>query len=84
LLRDGEPEPPEPSSRRIEDLVDRANRAGLAVSLEWHWSRPLAPMVDLAAHRIVQEGLTNAAKHAPGAAVRIQLTVADTPTPRLR
>ncbi|GAA4226642.1 histidine kinase [Actinomadura meridiana] len=33
----------------------------------------LAPMVALAAHRIVQEAVTNAAKHAPGAAITVHL-----------
>ncbi|MFF3315423.1 sensor histidine kinase [Streptomyces sp. NPDC003035] len=31
------------------------------------------PMVDRAAHRVVQESLTNAARHAPGAPVRVAL-----------
>ncbi|MFD0904596.1 sensor histidine kinase [Actinomadura sediminis] len=31
------------------------------------------PMVALAAHRVAQEGITNAAKHAPGAAVTVRL-----------
>ncbi|MEW2358953.1 histidine kinase, partial [Spirillospora sp. NPDC029432] len=33
----------------------------------------VAPMVALAAHRVVQEALTNAAKHAPGAPVTVRL-----------
>ncbi|OLT20500.1 hypothetical protein BJF79_47255 [Actinomadura sp. CNU-125] len=32
------------------------------------------PMVGLAAHRVVQEAITNAAKHAPGAPVTVRLT----------
>ncbi|GAA3956215.1 histidine kinase [Actinomadura viridis] len=33
-----------------------------------------APMVTLAAHRVVQEALTNATKHAPGAPITVRLT----------
>ncbi|MFC7104925.1 ATP-binding protein [Nonomuraea rubra] len=36
-------------------------------------SRPLPPQVERAAYRIVQESLTNAARHAPGAAVSVRL-----------
>ena len=37
----------------------------------------LDPGVELAAYRIVQEALTNARRHAPGAAVDIELRYAD-------
>ncbi|MBT2211953.1 sensor histidine kinase [Actinomadura sp. NEAU-AAG7] len=41
----------------------------------------VAGLVRLAAHRVVQEGITNAAKHAPGAAVTVSVTRrADTDT----
>jgi signal transduction histidine kinase len=77
VLRDGEPAPLHPVSDRIEDLVDRTAQAGLAASLEWHSVRRLPPMVDQAAHRVVREALTNAAKHAAQAAVRVRLATAD-------
>ncbi|HEX2298578.1 MAG TPA: ATP-binding protein, partial [Pseudonocardiaceae bacterium] len=35
--------------------------------------RPLAPEASLAVYRTVQEALTNARKHAPGAPVHVQL-----------
>jgi signal transduction histidine kinase len=40
-------------------------------------AQPLAAGVDLAAYRIVQEALTNARRHAPGAAVDVELRYAD-------
>ncbi|NEC53918.1 two-component sensor histidine kinase, partial [Actinospica acidiphila] len=36
-------------------------------------ARPLAPAADHAVYRIVQEGLTNAHKHAPGAPITVEL-----------
>jgi signal transduction histidine kinase len=35
--------------------------------------RPLSPGVELSAYRILQEALTNVAKHAPGAAASVTL-----------
>lgn len=81
VLRDGEPVPLHPGPGRIEDLVDRAIEAGVAVSLNWDGPRDLPPRTSRAAHRVVQEGLTNALKHAPGTPVRVCLaTVASTTT----
>lgn len=80
VLRDGEPAPLAPVADDIEDLVDRAGRAGLPVTLAWTGSRELELTVDRAAHRVVQEALTNAVKHAPGAAVQVRVTVTDATT----
>jgi signal transduction histidine kinase len=54
-----------PSLSRVDDLAGRARAAGLAVTLEVD-GRPgaLPAGIDLAAFRIVQEALANAAKHA--------------------
>ncbi|GIH16991.1 sensor histidine kinase [Rugosimonospora africana] len=76
VLRDGtEPAPLEPVHETVSDLVDRARRSGLAVRLRVNGdpARP-APMLDRAVYRVVQESLTNAAKHAPGAAVTVLVT----------
>ncbi len=56
---------PQPEIGRVETLIEGARQAGLEVSFESKGKpRPLAPAVDLSAYRIVQEALTNAAKHA--------------------
>jgi signal transduction histidine kinase len=56
----------------IGELVTRASAAGLAVSCRFSGSADdlPAPAAD-AAYRVVQESLTNALKHAPGAPVDI-------------
>ncbi|MER7398579.1 histidine kinase [Streptomyces sp. NPDC000151] len=51
------------------DAADRVARTGAVDGL--------SPMVGLAVHRVVQESLTNAAKHAPGGAVRVRIDRAD-------
>ena len=58
----------------MDDLADTAAAAGLAVRVEESGQRtPLPADVDLAAYRIVQEALTNSARHSGGtnATVRI-------------
>ncbi|GGY77580.1 two-component sensor histidine kinase [Streptomyces anulatus] len=58
----------------IDGLVESSRGAGTAVSLARSGvRRPLAPAADHEAYRIVQEGLTNAHKHAPGAPIRLAL-----------
>ncbi|WP_438490017.1 sensor histidine kinase [Streptomyces sp. S186] len=58
----------------IESLVGASRSAGTAVELRRSGEpRPLPPTADHAAYRIAQEGLTNAHKHAPGAAITIEL-----------
>lgn len=56
----------------VADLVDGAAAAGLAVTLltEGECAQP-SPVAERAVHRVVQEALTNAAKHAPKAAVTV-------------
>ncbi|MBP2365482.1 sensor histidine kinase [Pseudonocardia parietis] len=78
LLRDGDAvDPPTAPARlsELDELVDDARRAGLTVRLDDERAPAAeAPAaVELTGYRIVQESLTNAIKHAPGAAVRVGL-----------
>jgi signal transduction histidine kinase len=56
---------PQPGLGNLEPLLDEFRRAGLTVELQVEGSPVfLAQAIDLSAYRIVQEGLTNALKHA--------------------
>jgi signal transduction histidine kinase len=53
----------------LESLAERHRSAGLEVDVRSHGSpRPLPPGLDQAAYRILQEALTNAARHGQGSA----------------
>jgi len=56
---------PQPSLEHVDKLVEQAREAGLPVELKIEGDPlPLSAGVDLTAYRLVQEGLTNALKHA--------------------
>jgi signal transduction histidine kinase len=56
-----------PAVGRIGDLVARARSAGQPVELrETGGGQPVTDATELAVYRLVQEGLTNALRHAPG------------------
>ncbi|MFJ5985620.1 sensor histidine kinase [Lentzea sp. NPDC092896] len=74
LLRDGEP----PSVLDLHDLVDRATKAGLRV--EFSTDGPIPSTVERTVHRVVQEALTNAAKHAPKSLLRLNITTDEATT----
>lgn len=72
---DAAPEPPQPTATSIESLVEQFRTAGM--NLQW------TPQVDPSAipdtigrtaYRTVQEGLTNAAKHAPRTRVDVTMS----------
>jgi signal transduction histidine kinase len=61
-------EPP-PGLAAVHALVERHRAAGLAVDIHTRGARrPLSPGADQAAYRILQEALTNAARHGKGGA----------------
>jgi signal transduction histidine kinase len=63
---------------RIGDLVAHARQAGLPVEVKiTGTARRLPDDLDLAAYRIVQEGLTNALKHAGGARTGVLVAYED-------
>jgi signal transduction histidine kinase len=66
---------PQPGLAQLGDLIDEAREASGSV-VRLIVSGPvtrLDPGVELAGYRIVQEALTNARRHAPGAAVDVEL-----------
>jgi signal transduction histidine kinase len=66
-----------PQARDLPDLVAGYGSAGLKVKLDMTGDLATIPGdVGLAAYRIVQESLANAAKHAPGATVQVVVLVA--------
>ncbi|MEZ0064609.1 signal transduction histidine kinase [Streptacidiphilus sp. MAP12-20] len=65
---------PQPTLDRLPELMENVRGAGLAVVIETVGERrALSPGVELSAFRIVQEALSNAMRHAPGASVRVLL-----------
>jgi signal transduction histidine kinase len=83
VLREGgeqtAPEPPQPTLAEVPALIDESRAAGMHVRARI--DAPEAEVVPAAlgrtAYRVVQEGLTNARKHAPGAAVDVAVAVDD-------
>lgn len=82
VMRTGEESPaalaPQPGLQHLDRLIAQVEEAGLPVTLRIEGDRPdLSPGVDLSAYRIVQEGLTNALKHANGARAEVVVRYGD-------
>ncbi|WP_127502483.1 sensor histidine kinase [Actinoplanes solisilvae] len=71
---DTRPEPPQPRFWEVADLLTGARTAGMNIDFAWVVPRA-SPSQELGrtAYRVVQEALTNARKHAPGAEVEVLL-----------
>jgi signal transduction histidine kinase len=70
---------PQPGLEQLPGLVDEARESSGAACRLIVSGRPAAidPGVSLAAYRIAQEALTNARRHAPGAAVDVEVRYGD-------
>jgi signal transduction histidine kinase len=72
------PRAPAPGLARLGDLVETAAAAGLAVRVQEDGQRaPLPADVDLTAYRIIQEALTNSARHSGGTTATVRLGFGD-------
>ncbi len=66
------------TAETVPDLVARTAASGVRITLHQHDAddaptAPPPPLVAHAVHRVVQEAVTNATKHAPGAAITVEL-----------
>jgi signal transduction histidine kinase len=66
---------PQPGLRELPALVEKARAAGAEILFQpgEALGHPVDDIVGLAAYRIVQEGLSNALRHAPGATITVEL-----------
>ncbi|MGP4000444.1 sensor histidine kinase [Streptomyces sp. 8N706] len=65
---------PQPTLGSLDDLLETHRSTGGKVELRTEGPRPaLSSSVELSVYRIVQEALTNARRHAPGACVVVDL-----------
>ena len=73
VLRAPVGELPQPTLADVAQLVAESGRAGMRVALHDETSAAVPDLAGRTAYRVVQEALTNARKHAPGAEVLVHL-----------
>jgi signal transduction histidine kinase len=73
VLRAPVGELPQPTLADVRQLVAESGRAGMRVTLHDETSDVVPDLAGRTAYRVVQEALTNARKHAPGAQVGVHL-----------
>lgn len=73
---------PQPTAADVEDLIEESRGAGMRIG--WSPSDPVRELllvlpadVGRTLYRGLQEGLTNAHKHAPGSTVQVEVTAAE-------
>lgn len=68
-------ERPSPRMSAAGDLIEEFRAAGAEVSVvSYGTPRPLPSRADETAYRVIEEGLTNATRHAPGRPVSVSIT----------
>ena len=70
---DGGVEPPQPTLDEIPSLIEESRAAGMKVQRAHVDAAGGDVLLGRTAYRVVQEGLTNARKHAPAAAVEVNV-----------
>jgi signal transduction histidine kinase len=69
---------PQPTLAQLPDLLDRMRATGMVILATTEGAaRVLPENIELCCYRIVQEALTNAARHAPGVVVKVTLSYLD-------
>ncbi|WP_433293971.1 sensor histidine kinase [Pseudonocardia sp. CA-142604] len=71
VLRAPVGELPQPGLADVQELVDESSRAGMKIELSAPLPQSVPDTTGRTTYRVVQEALTNARKHAPGAEVRV-------------
>ena len=70
---------PQPGLSDLDGLIERLRSSGMRIDYDLIGpGESLPDSIGLCGYRIVQEGLTNAGRHAPGAATRVEVAVSDT------
>jgi signal transduction histidine kinase len=73
--RVGDDVAPQPMLDYLDELVNNVRAAGMSVDIAVTGApRPLPSGLELSAFRIIQEALSNALKHSPGAPVRVEIS----------
>lgn len=73
------PQAPQPRLADLPELLERLSAQGMTATLRERGIRkPLSGAVELCCYRVIQEALTNAARHAPGSPVEVRIDYRDT------